>query len=35
MTLEKARISRTDLINFGELRIRTLKLIADIKSGET
>lgn len=31
MTLEKARISRTDLINFGELRIRTVKLIADME----
>lgn len=31
MTLEKARISRTDLINFGEPRIRTVKLIADME----
>lgn len=31
MTLEKARISRTDLINFGALRIRTFKLIADME----
>lgn len=31
MTLEKARISRTDLINFGALRIRTVKLIADME----
>lgn len=31
MTLEKARISRTDLINFGEPRIRNLKSIADME----